>query len=248
MRKILNKMCIMLLTLVLTLTMFAPLTALAEETQSSSSSTVTITFNPNGGSGGGTRWLTPGQQFGTLPTANRANHVFLGWFTSSTGGQQIQPTDLVPHNDATYWAHWGQMQSKTLSHTGSMMIMGMPPLTTNSNWISFNGNTIPANSIITSISVNTGSSTMSGVIMGNNLQILSSAGGNTLVIPWNGANNSVLNDSTHFTGLPARATYTIRWNGTVISGTPGNIFNPNPTDAIRGYSNVKLTINYIVMP
>ena len=94
----------------------------------------------------------------------------------------------------------------------------------------------------------TGSSTMSGVIMGNNLQILSSAGGNTLIIPWNGANNSVLNDSTHFTGLPARATYTIRWNGTVISGTPGNIFNPNPTDAIRGYSNVKLTINYIVMP
>ncbi|MDR2972310.1 MAG: InlB B-repeat-containing protein [Bacteroidales bacterium] len=248
MRNTFKKTTFLLLALVITLAMFAPTMAIAEESQSAN--TVMITFNANGGSGTTTRWLTPGEPFGTLPMPSRSNHTFIGWFTTSasSGGQQIHPNTLVPNGNTTYWARWAQHQSTTLTHTGSMMITGMPPLTTDSNWITFNGNTIPANARVLSISVNTGSSTMSGAIVGNNLQVNSTAGGGTLTMPWNGANNSVLNNNQHFTDLPARGTYSIRWNGTVISGTPGNLFDPRPTPAIRGYSNVRLTVHFVVIP
>jgi len=213
---------------------------------------VTITYSGNGGTvSPSSASLTPGQPFGTMPTPTRSGWTFVGWFntSASTGGTQFTPASNVPASNTTLWARWSQpiTGSRTLTHTGSMMITGWAGQNLTSNAITFNGSVIPSGARVTSISISTGTSTMSGAIMGNNLQISStSRPGYTLSIPWNGANNSVLNDTHSFWNHDARATYTIRWNGAVISNTPGNLLNPGGTQAIRGYSNVKLTINYMI--
>jgi len=208
---------------------------------------VTLTFHINGGNGANsTITRAAGSAFGTLPNPpTRQGHRFLGWYTTSgtSGGQRVTTASTVPNQATTYWARWAQYRSRTLTHTGSMMITGFATSTHNSTPITFNGNTIPVGALVTDISINTGTSTSSGTTIGNNLQISSSARSGTLTIPWNGTNNSVLNNTHFFWNHDARATYTVRWNGTVIGNTL-----PGGSAAVRGFSNVRLTIGYIVIP
>jgi uncharacterized repeat protein (TIGR02543 family) len=221
-------------------------------TQAADEQSVTITFHVNGGKGSNaTITRTPGKAMGTLPTPTRAGHTFLGWFPAGSGtinfSQQILPTTLAPIKSVTYFARWGQHHSKTLTHGGSMLIQGFRNTTHNSNWIAFNGSAIPANARVDSISINTGLGAGSGGILGNHLEVTSTARpGHVLRIPWDGRNNAVFNNTQDFWNHDARALYDIRWNGTVIANTIGSMINPNGTAAIRGYSNVRLTINYTV--
>lgn len=53
-----------------------------------------------------------GQTIGFLPTAERWGYTLDGWFTKSTGGEQI--TELTPiYQDTTYYAHWTQITEPT---------------------------------------------------------------------------------------------------------------------------------------
>ena len=46
-----------------------------------------------------------GDPLTTLPSATRPDYVFLGWYTSASGGQKIS-TDTVVVESKTYYAHW----------------------------------------------------------------------------------------------------------------------------------------------
>jgi uncharacterized repeat protein (TIGR02543 family) len=66
----------------------------------------TITFDANGGSSSVTsKSIRIGAQYGKLPTAYRNGYQLVGWFTSPTGGTQIQKTDIV-RGSRTLYAHW----------------------------------------------------------------------------------------------------------------------------------------------
>ena len=213
------------------------------------SNVVIITFNVNGGNGSNTTITrTPGQILGTLPTPTRSGHTFMGWYTTSTAGQEVFSHTQAPSQNTTYFAAWGQSSSRTLSHSGTMMAEGMAGAPAISNDIIFNGSAIPAGAKVQSISINSGSFTMSGTITISSLQISSSESVGTLSIPWSGANNSVLNNTDFFKNSNARATYTMRFTGTVIGHVPGINMPPlviPDSPAVRGYNNVKLTVNYL---
>ena len=50
-------------------------------------------------------------QYGEMPTPSRAYYGFLGWFTSATGGDQIQPSNIVQiTSTTTLYAHWQQKE------------------------------------------------------------------------------------------------------------------------------------------
>ena len=68
--------------------------------------TCTVTFNGNGGTPSeNSRVVESGIAIGTLPTATRVGYEFDGWFTSSSGGDQITESTIV-NGDTTYFAHW----------------------------------------------------------------------------------------------------------------------------------------------
>jgi len=140
--------------------------------------------------------------------------------------------------------------SKTFSHTGSMGILNLPKgKAVDSNEIFFDVRGLPANATVTKISINTGASNaqtpQTGLIMGNNLQVESTTKAERLTIPWTGANNSVLENSTFYYNKTANGLYKMRWNGYALSGAQGTLFNPAGGPAVgRGYSKVKLTIYY----
>lgn len=82
-----------------------------------------ITFNPNGGSlsdGDKTRLVDDNQAIGSLPTPTRNGYKFLGWFTSSERGDQIDASTTVT-KDTTYYAHWQANQYEyTLNFVSSL--------------------------------------------------------------------------------------------------------------------------------
>ena len=69
----------------------------------------TITFNPNGGTVlENTRTVEEGQPIGTLPMASRDGYIFMGWYTSATGGSKISSTTTISSN-ITFYAHWNEI-------------------------------------------------------------------------------------------------------------------------------------------
>ncbi len=65
-----------------------------------------VQFNPNGGFVSERRRYVPvGHSVGTLPVPNRTGYDFLGWFTASNGGTQIDQTTPID-NQVTFYAHW----------------------------------------------------------------------------------------------------------------------------------------------
>ena len=69
----------------------------------------TVTFDENNGSivGNDPNSITvnEGAAIGTLPKAEKANAEFLGWFTSTTGGEKLLPTTVIDA-DVTYHARY----------------------------------------------------------------------------------------------------------------------------------------------
>lgn len=67
---------------------------------------LTVKFNPNKGKVSvKSRLVDPKAKIGKLPVPTRKGYVFLGWYTSRTGGKKISSTQVVKAN-TTYYAHW----------------------------------------------------------------------------------------------------------------------------------------------
>ena len=65
-----------------------------------------IKFDGNGGTASeASRAVTQGSAIGELPTANRAQYNFVGWFTEDEGGTEIGE-NTIPSGNTTYYAHW----------------------------------------------------------------------------------------------------------------------------------------------
>ena len=81
----------------------------------------TAVFNPNSGTGGGKVTKGYEQKLGTLPSAKKTGHQFLGWYTQKNGGIQVTEHSLMPLNGATYYAHWkvNQYRISWDTHGGS---------------------------------------------------------------------------------------------------------------------------------
>lgn len=66
----------------------------------------TINFDACGGTAGLNRAVAAkGQSVGSLPVAQRQDHVFLGWYTAPEGGERVT-ADTIPQGNTTYYAHW----------------------------------------------------------------------------------------------------------------------------------------------
>ena len=75
--------------------------------------TYTVTFNSNGGTAStGSKSVTYGSAYGTLPTATRADngsikYTFEGWYTAASGGTKIESTTTYSTaGNQTLYAHW----------------------------------------------------------------------------------------------------------------------------------------------
>ena len=71
--------------------------------------TYKVTFNSNGGtvSETGTKTVTSGEKYGTLPTATKSGYTFDGWYTSGSGGTRItENTTVSLTGNQTLYAHW----------------------------------------------------------------------------------------------------------------------------------------------
>lgn len=78
----------------------------------------TVTFNANGGSATETsRTVIEGDKIATLPTASYGIHVFLGWFTYASGGNQVYVSTVVS-DDITFYAHWEKHYTVTFNANG----------------------------------------------------------------------------------------------------------------------------------
>lgn len=82
----------------------------------------TVTFNANGGTTPtGSKSVTYGSTYGTLPTPTRAGYKFLGWFDDVEGGTQITSSTTVSITGAqTLYAHWEVMTIFRRVQNGSM--------------------------------------------------------------------------------------------------------------------------------
>ena len=77
----------------------------------------TITFDPNGGNvSETTRGVICGNQIGTLPVPTRAGYEFVGWFTDSQNGVQIDATRVITQDD-TFYAHWNRVDIARIGQT-----------------------------------------------------------------------------------------------------------------------------------
>lgn len=75
-------------------------------------SMVTVTFNAMGGTcGTANKSYRVGSAFGTLPTPNRSQYKFDGWFTASSGGTKITASSVVPNTNTTLYAHWSKTKT-----------------------------------------------------------------------------------------------------------------------------------------
>ncbi len=67
----------------------------------------TLTFNANGGTvSEGSRMVTYGAVYGTLPTPSRSGYTFNGWFTAASGGSQVSSGTKMGASNVTIYAQW----------------------------------------------------------------------------------------------------------------------------------------------
>ena len=94
----------------------------------------TVTFNPNGGTikagDPNTKTYTEVGTVGEMPSASKTDTAFLGWFTSSTGGERVL-TSTVVDDDITYYAHYTSQtkvcRAATTLHSSSGTDFGQIP-------------------------------------------------------------------------------------------------------------------------
>jgi len=71
--------------------------------------TVIVSFDANGGilSGADSKTVTVGEPYGDLPTPNRDDHTFDGWFSAASGGAKVMAADIVTNDENhTLFAQW----------------------------------------------------------------------------------------------------------------------------------------------
>ena len=67
---------------------------------------IEIVFNPNGGTAMSCQTNYSGAVYGVLPIPTRTGYQFAGWWTATSGGEQIISTSVVPGTNITLYAHW----------------------------------------------------------------------------------------------------------------------------------------------
>ena len=76
---------------------------------------ITVTFDPTGGTTSKSyKKMYIGNPVGTLPDAERVDHLFDGWYTEENGGSQITE-NTMPNTDTTYYAHWTYVDPNTVA-------------------------------------------------------------------------------------------------------------------------------------
>lgn len=68
-----------------------------------------------------TKTFNYGSSYGTLPTPTRTGYVFLGWYTSATGGTKVTSNTTMGDSNTEVFAHWAVAQYTVVYHanTGS---------------------------------------------------------------------------------------------------------------------------------
>ena len=94
--------------------------------------TYTVTLDPTGGTVAPTNiTVTKGNPYGTMPTPTKAGYDFLGWFTTSTGGDQITSETVANiSSNQTLYAQWkesikpvkGSLAEKLINHSNAASI------------------------------------------------------------------------------------------------------------------------------
>ena len=126
-----------------------------------------VSFDPNGGIVSPTsKIVIEGNTYGDLPIPTRTGHIFDGWFTQLSGGEEItSSTEVTQTSDHTLYAHWKkvvtisfdtdggspQPQSKEVNVGGGY---GELPVVTKEHhsfegWFTDNGTRITSDSIVT---------------------------------------------------------------------------------------------------
>jgi len=80
-----------------------------------------VTFNSNGGNTPSfeSKIIIYDEAYGELPEVSREGYIFLGWFTSASGGTQINSTDIVNIiSSITLYAQWVNKFKLTINTNG----------------------------------------------------------------------------------------------------------------------------------
>ncbi|MCL2048281.1 MAG: hypothetical protein FWG87_06090 [Defluviitaleaceae bacterium] len=152
---------------------------------------------------------------------------------------------VMPSRDVMVRAVFEHVQqrktgSRVVNFTGSMGMNLAARATGWSNILSFNVTNVRSDAKVTSISVDPGRSTSAnppaGTIVPDFLRVTSSSlPDRQLDMEWRGVVNTILNNSSFFTGGDVNALWTVRWYGTNTSSL---------NSGTRSFNNVSLTINY----
>ena len=64
------------------------------------------------------RPIAKGETYGELPIPTRAGYKFDGWYTSATGGAQVDEKTVMSADDVTIYAHWTSYVLTIIYHSG----------------------------------------------------------------------------------------------------------------------------------
>lgn len=79
----------------------------------------TLYFNASGGIvSEASRQVYSGSAYGSLPTPTWNYHTFVGWFTDSYSGTQVNASTIMGEDDAIVYAHWTQ-DTATVTFNGN---------------------------------------------------------------------------------------------------------------------------------
>lgn len=87
-------------------------------TTPATSSKIKLVFNKNGGTklSKTSKTITYHKKVGTLPTVQRKNYKFLGWYTKKSGGTKVTTSTICKFQKATtLYAHWEKVTVKQTS-------------------------------------------------------------------------------------------------------------------------------------
>ena len=73
----------------------------------------TLPYNNNGGTGCTSKTIAHGSTYGTLCTPTQSGYIFDGWYTSSSGGTQVNSSTIY-NSDRTIYAQWHEASSTYL--------------------------------------------------------------------------------------------------------------------------------------
>lgn len=91
-----------------------------------------VTFNPNGGLVSPEyKNVTVGSSVESLPTPEKADNVFAGWYTDQVDGTEVS-SSYTPAEDVTIYAHW-EYSPTTFTHEGACTFNGQNGVITGNN-------------------------------------------------------------------------------------------------------------------